>query len=83
MIEKTEIILAPGRLNGEMVGIVGLHNHPAGFPAPARPARHLGQKLKGALDTLETNLSTLTDAVDADVVHCHTWYPGILPASER
>jgi len=32
------------------------------------------QKLKGALDTLETNLSTLTDVVDADVVHCHTWY---------
>ena len=31
-------------------------------------------KLKGALDTLETNMSMLAQLVETDVVHCHTWY---------
>ncbi len=45
-----------------------------GYPFPRGSYAGLDQKLKGALDTFETNLTTLTDAVDADVVHCHTWY---------
>lgn len=35
---------------------------------------HVDKKLSGALDTFETNLETLSDQVDADVVHVHTWY---------
>lgn len=31
-------------------------------------------KLKGALDTLQTDLLIQGDPIDADVVHCHTWY---------
>ncbi len=45
-----------------------------GYPFAKGSYAGVDQKLKGALDTLETNLATLTDAVDADLVHCHTWY---------
>jgi len=31
-------------------------------------------KLKAVLQTLRTNINMNIDAVDADVVHCHTWY---------
>ena len=31
-------------------------------------------KLKAVLQTLRTNVNMNIDAVDADVVHCHTWY---------
>jgi len=45
-----------------------------GYPFAVGSYANVDAKLKGALDTLETNLATLTDPVDADVVHCHTWY---------
>lgn len=45
-----------------------------GFPFGTDAFKHLHGKLSGALDTLETNLHTMTDVIDADVVHCHTWY---------
>ena len=31
-------------------------------------------KLKTVLKTLNTCVQMQTDAIDADVVHCHTWY---------
>ncbi len=31
-------------------------------------------RFKGALDAFERNLSMAKDTLDADVVHCHTWY---------
>ncbi|MCO6457082.1 MAG: glycogen synthase [Pirellulaceae bacterium] len=45
-----------------------------GYPFVGPAFERIDKRLKGALDTLETNLVTLTDPVDADVVHCHTWY---------
>jgi len=50
------------------------HLRVKGYPFSVGSYAGVEQKLKGALDTLETNLGTLTDPVDADVVHCHTWY---------
>ena len=35
---------------------------------------HVDKRLSGALDTFETNLETLSEQVDADLVHVHTWY---------
>jgi glycogen synthase len=45
-----------------------------GYPFGRDTFRAVDQKLKGALDTFETDLATLADPVDADIVHCHTWY---------
>lgn len=45
-----------------------------GFPFGKDTFAGLDKKLSGALDTMETNMATLTDVIDADVVHCHTWY---------
>ena len=50
------------------------HLRVKGYPFPVGSYHAVNPKLRGALDTLQTNLVTLTDAVDADVVHCHTWY---------
>lgn len=45
-----------------------------GYPFGGDTYARLDKKLKGALDTFETNMHSLADAVDANVVHCHTWY---------
>lgn len=50
------------------------HLRVKGYPFARNTFAQVDNKLRGALDTLETNLQTLTDPVDADVVHCHTWY---------
>ncbi len=44
------------------------------YPFGGETYAGLDDKLKGALDTLDTNMSMLADVVDADVAHCHTWY---------
>lgn len=53
-----------------------LNDHLAvkGYPFAVGSFAQVDKKLSGALDTLETNLATLGDPVDADVVHVHTWY---------
>ncbi len=45
-----------------------------GYPFGGQTYARVDKKLKGALDTFETNMLSLTDPVDANVVHCHTWY---------
>ncbi|MBL8397168.1 MAG: glycogen synthase [Candidatus Accumulibacter sp.] len=45
-----------------------------GFPFVKGTFSHVDKKLAGALDTFETNLLTLSEPVDADLVHVHTWY---------
>ncbi len=45
-----------------------------GYPFGRGSFANVESKLAGAFNTLETNLLTLADPVDADVVHCHTWY---------
>ena len=45
-----------------------------GYPFGGGAYDRVDSKLKGALETLQTNLVSLTDPIDADVVHCHTWY---------
>ncbi|MBK7356109.1 glycogen synthase [Propionivibrio sp.] len=45
-----------------------------GFPFGKGSFSHVDRKLSGALDTFETNLETLSEQIDADLVHVHTWY---------
>jgi starch synthase len=45
-----------------------------GYPFLGEPFGKTPGKLKAALMTLATNLATTADPIDADVVHCHTWY---------
>ena len=45
-----------------------------GYPFATGSFARVDKKLSGALDTLETNLGSLTDPIDANVVHVHTWY---------
>ena len=45
-----------------------------GYPFGRGTFEAVDKQLRGALDTLETNLLTLADPVQADLIHCHTWY---------
>jgi starch synthase len=45
-----------------------------GFPFGKGSFAHVDKKLSGALDTFEANLETLSEQIDADLVHVHTWY---------
>jgi starch synthase len=45
-----------------------------GYPFGKGSFAHVDKKLSGALDTFEANLETLSEQVDADLVHVHTWY---------
>jgi len=45
-----------------------------GFPYDNPTFNNADDKLKGVLQTLSTCLHLNTDAIDADIVHCHTWY---------
>ncbi len=45
-----------------------------GYPFATGSFARVDKKLSGALDTLETNIETLADPIDANVVHVHTWY---------
>jgi glycogen synthase len=45
-----------------------------GYPFGGDSYDRVDKKLKGALETLQTNMASLTDPIDANVVHCHTWY---------
>jgi glycogen synthase len=45
-----------------------------GFPYDNPTFNKADEKLKGVLQTLSTCLHLNTDAIDADIVHCHTWY---------
>ncbi len=50
------------------------HLRVKGYPFACDTYTRVEKKLKGTLDTFETNMLSLTDPIDADVVHCHTWY---------
>ncbi len=45
-----------------------------GFPFEDGVFENTDDKLKSVFKTLTTGLHMNADAVDADVVHCHTWY---------
>lgn len=45
-----------------------------GFPFDNPVFNHTNTKLKAVLQTLSTCLEMNADDIDADVVHCHTWY---------
>lgn len=45
-----------------------------GFPFEDGVFKNADDKLKSVFKTLSTSLHMNTDAIDADVVHCHTWY---------
>lgn len=45
-----------------------------GFPFEDGVFKNSDDKLKSVFKTLSTSLHMNADAVDADVVHCHTWY---------
>ncbi len=45
-----------------------------GFPFESKTFENANDKLKAVFQTLSTNLQMNANAIDADVVHCHTWY---------
>ena len=45
-----------------------------GFPFDNPALSHADDKLKSVFQTLSTCVQMNADPVDADVVHCHTWY---------
>lgn len=45
-----------------------------GFPYENSAFQNADNKLKAILQTLSTNVHMNADIIDADVVHCHTWY---------
>ena len=45
-----------------------------GFPYENPNFSHTNDKLKAVLQTLSTSILMNSDNIDADVVHCHTWY---------
>lgn len=45
-----------------------------GFPFEDSVFKDTDDKLKGVFKTLSTGLHMNADPIDADIVHCHTWY---------
>jgi len=45
-----------------------------GFPYDNPSFNQTNEKLKAVLQTLSTSILMNSDDIDADVVHCHTWY---------
>ncbi len=45
-----------------------------GYPAWAEARQNTDPRFGGALDALHRNLEMAKDTLDADIVHCHTWY---------
>ena len=50
--------------NLNITGFLGNHEH----------FNETDKKLKTVFNTLQTNLHMNANDVDADVIHCHTWY---------
>ena len=45
-----------------------------GYGAWAEARQHTDPRFGGALDAFQRSLAMAKDTLDADVVHCHTWY---------
>ncbi|RIA11068.1 glycogen synthase (ADP-glucose) [Flavobacteriaceae bacterium MAR_2010_72] len=45
-----------------------------GFPYNNPAFDHSNEKLKAIMQTLSTSIYMNADNIDADIVHCHTWY---------
>ncbi|WP_111707518.1 glycogen synthase [Lutibacter citreus] len=45
-----------------------------GFPSDNPALKNADSKLKAVLQTLSTCIEMNADNIDADIVHCHTWY---------
>ncbi|MFC4722784.1 glycogen synthase [Geojedonia litorea] len=45
-----------------------------GFPYNNPAFDHTNEKLKAIMQTLSTSIYMNADDIDADIVHCHTWY---------
>ena len=72
--ELSKIMDVEVRSFGDQNAQLNPHLSVKGYPFATGSFGKVDKKLGGALDTLETNLETLTDSVDANVVHVHTWY---------
>jgi glycogen synthase len=48
-----------------------------GYPAWPAAKQNTDPRFSGALDAFQRNLAMAKDTLDADVVHCHTWYTDI------
>jgi glycogen synthase len=48
-----------------------------GYQAWERMADGVEKKFNSVLSTFSTGLSILRDPIDADIVHCHTWYASL------
>ena len=45
-----------------------------GYPPGTRPTRNTDPRFVGAVDAFARSLAMAKDRLDAEVVHCHTWY---------
>ncbi|WP_372744016.1 glycogen synthase [Lutibacter sp.] len=45
-----------------------------GFPSKNPAFKNSNEKLKAVFETLSTGLLMNAEEIDADIVHCHTWY---------
>jgi alpha-maltose-1-phosphate synthase len=45
-----------------------------GYPAWSEAKQHTDPRFGGALDAFHRSLAMAKDTIDAEVVHCHTWY---------
>lgn len=54
--------------------ISGEHLKVKGFPYDHAGFENADDKLKAVFKTLTTGLLMNSDVIDADIVHCHTWY---------
>jgi glycogen synthase len=72
--ELSKLMDVEVRAFGDQNAALNEHLTIKGYPFAVGSFAQVDKKLSGALDTLEANLATLGDPVDADVVHVHTWY---------
>lgn len=59
---------------GDQNATLNEHLQVKGYPFATGMFARVDKKLSGALDTLQADLETMSDPVDADIVHVHTWY---------
>ncbi len=72
--ELSKLMDVEVRAFGDQDATLNPHLSVKGYPFAVGSFAAVDKKLSGVLDTLETNLATLSAPVDADVVHVHTWY---------
>lgn len=72
--EMANLIDVEVRCFGDQNSVSGAHLRVEGFAPWEEALRQSDPKLKKALSPVSVNLAAAARQVDADLVHCHTWY---------